>query len=551
MKNYGNLILENFGGFLQENSALFEEASSSVSVLTDQLYYESYTDKLLTGFEESDKAFFKGLFDRQRAVILEEGTTMLGSPEAISYSVTSFPMILDIYAEPLLSKVVTVYPSDKPIMSIPRLKWTAKIMGLDGKTEEIIYFPTATKMVRPGLVDVATPAGKTKVNLFDVASIPAAKKSEYRINKRNFKVTKVTCKVGDGSASDALFSEEVVIITDARGNFEEDLMVSNADGSVTYDFIRIQGTVNFEKGEMTYSFVNMSDDATEQALVISPVSLQVRTRIFGVGNGAGVIKARPEMGNIDINADVEDTFEIENIEEIIQDWKSLYNLDIIAQLKEFVKDQMRLNKDFEIADLLYTNIPAAKRFGHYAEIDFGDVITSTNPRTFADIFKSILPVFIMLQETIRKNTRLEVSYVVTSVRVAAILKSLQEFTMKLAGAVGEMGMSGSIGDFGKLEIVTSFAVEDDYIYLVTKSETLSQSTLVEVTHKPFYVIKEVTNSIARTFIKSRNWIGIVRPEGIGCIKVKGIHGLKLNEAASGTGLKLFGTITAPTVQPGA
>ena len=534
MKN--NLILENFGAYVADNAPIFEDAASSTAVITDDMYFESYTAKLMEGLEEADKSFYNDLFARQRKMILEEGTTMLGSPEAISYAVTSFPMLLDIYAEPLLSKVVTVYPSDKPVMSIPRLKWIAKIIGLDG-SEKTVYFPNATEMVRPGYVTLKT--SKMVDDLFTLAGI-STKRDEFRLNKRNFKVTNIKFDIetvdANGAAIIVSKNEDVILVADARGGFEEDLEV--AEG-----IVRVQGTVNFEKGQVSYGLINVSVDG-----VLVGKELTMRCRIYGVGNGKGVVKARPEQSMIDINADVEDTFEIENIEEIIQDWKSLYNLDIIAQVKDYIKDQMKLNKDYEIAELLETNVPAAKKFGHYAEVDFSTSAqnTGTNPRTFTDIFKNLLPVITMLQEIVRKNTRLEFSYIVTGVKAAAVLKSMQEFTMKLAGSVGEMGMKGSVGDFAKLEIVTSFAVADDLIHLVTKSETLSQCTILEVSHKPFYVIREVTNSINRTFIKSRNWIGIVRSEGIATIKIKGIAGFKFDSISGATsGIEFFGALAAP------
>jgi hypothetical protein len=198
MKN--GLILENFGSYITENSVLFDDALSSTAVITDDMYFESYTAKLLEGFEEADKSFYKSLFERQRNMIIEEGTTMLGSPEAISYSVTSFPMLLDIYAEPLLSKVVTVYPSDKPVMSIPRLKWTAKIIGIDG-TETKVYFPNANQMVRPGYFEAVS----TKVvdNLFTLAGV-TTNIDQFRLNKRNFKITNVKFTVDpDGAGAGA------------------------------------------------------------------------------------------------------------------------------------------------------------------------------------------------------------------------------------------------------------------------------------------------------------------------------------------------------------
>jgi hypothetical protein len=85
---------------------------------------------------------------------------------------------------------------------------------------------------------------------------------------------------------------------------------------------------------------------------------------------------------------------------------------------------------------------------------------------------------------------------------------------------GQTGMSGTAGAFAKLEIVESYAVRPDLVHLVTEAPTLGQSSLVMVMYKPLYIITETTNSIRRTFIKSRTWMGIVRPEGLGTIVFK-------------------------------
>ena len=154
-----NLILENFDMFVKDNYELFEEAETSMSVIKDDMYYDSYTSKLMEGIEESDQKLIKNILDRQRAVLLEESSSLMGTPEAVSYAVTSFPMLIDIYSDPLLSKVISVYPSSKPIMSIPRLKWVTKIIDEQGNIEEY-EFPTATKLIRPGFkqIDVSTAA---------------------------------------------------------------------------------------------------------------------------------------------------------------------------------------------------------------------------------------------------------------------------------------------------------------------------------------------------------------------------------------------------------
>lgn len=537
-----HLILENFNAYITENSELFEEATSAMSIVTDQVTYDSYSNKLLEGFEESEARKIKGLFDRQREVLLEESASLLGSPDAITYAVTSFPMLIDIYSDPLLSKVVSVYPSNVPTMTIPRLKWVSKIIDHLGNVTEV-EFPTSTQQVRNGAVEPIM-VGQS-ANIFKALTIFETR-SQFRLNKRNFKVVQVV--VNDGSTD---LPVDVIAVADARGNFAaEDITVqgdiyvaqlaydaavlsgvalditstlatlnaAKAANVITTTF-KLQGQINFESGDVTWSVINMG------GATVTAVEAKIKLRVMGVGNGKAVVKARPKQDVLDINCDIEDSFEIENIEEVIQDWKSLYNLDIIAQLKSFIKDQIKLNRDFEIADLLESNIPAAKKYGHYREIDLGafGAATNTKPTTVQDIFKNIVPVLIALTEAIRKSTRFEIKYLVTGIDSAAILKSLQSFALKMDKYEGETGFSGESGSIAKLEIITSHAIGNEYIHLIPKSESLAQSTIVEISHKPLYVITETTDSVKRSFVKSRNWIGIVRNEALGVIKLKGYH----------------------------
>jgi len=542
-----NIILENFNTYITENSELFEEATSAMSIVTDQVTYDSYANKLLEGLEESETRKIKALFDRQREALLEESASLLGSPDAITYAVTSFPMLVDIYSDPLLSKVISVFPSNVPTMTIPRLKWISKVIDHKGNVEEY-EFPTATKSIRTGHeVITVSQSGNAFTELFAGVASYSGNHSQFRLNKRNFKVINVVVNAdflaaGGNATQDAAVS--LIAVADARGNFAaEELTVSALEVEVAkradakkptaaettaelaasktvISTFKIQGQINFESGDITWSAISMGGVAT------ASVSIDAKLRIMGVGNGLAVTKARPKQDVLDINCDIEDSFEIENIEEVIQDWKSLYNLDIIAQLKGYVKDQIKLNRDFEIADLLESNIPAAKKYGHYRKIDLSTVggITEANgtkPASVQDIFKNIIPVLIALQEKIRKSTRFEIKYLVTGIDSAAVLKSMQNFAIKFDGYEGETGFSGEMGSFSKLEVITSHAVGDQYIHLIPKSESLAQSSIVEISHKPLYVITETTDSVKRSFIKSRNWIGIVRNEAIGTIELTG------------------------------
>lgn len=503
-QNISKLLTENYASYIKDNSTLFEEAITSAEVIVDDAYYEMYIDKLTEGIEESVVKTIRPLLDRERAMYLEESSSILAEPQAIAYAVASFPMLINIYAEPLLSKVVTIYPSDKPTMSIPRLLWQAKVIDIDG-SYTTVDFPTARQLVRPDYktVDLVT----SNSNLFTLLGTTYGvtfDKSDFRISRRNFRVAKI---VGTTSGD-----TPVSIVADARGNFSGTFVATG-----TTDTYKLQGQISFDSGAVTWSVATISA-ATPDVFT----SLDVKIRVFGNGNGRGVVKSYPKQSMIDVNADVEDSFEVENLEEIIQDWKALYDVNILAELKNHVKDQIKLNRDIEIADLMESNIEFAKTFGHYMEVDLSTFIGSSEvrPASIQDIFKNLIPSLMSLVEIMRRTNNMDVEYIVCGINASVILKSMQEFAIKMDGMTGQSGMSGTTGAFAKLEIVSSYAVSEDLIHLVTGASSLAQSSLVEVLYKPLYIIIETTNSIRRTFIKSRTWIGVVRPEGIGTIRLQ-------------------------------
>lgn len=502
-QNVSNLLLENYDVFIKDHETLFEDAVSTAAVITDDSYFEMYVDKLTDGLEESVVKTIKPMLDRERQMYIEEATSILSSPQAIAYAVASFPMLINIYAEPLLSKVVTVYPYDKPTMSIPRLIWEAKIVDLDGQAQTV-DFPTARQMIRPDYktIDLVTPNS----NIFTLLGTTygmTLNKSDFRLSKRNFRVSNIVATTGGAIP--------VSIVADARGNFAGTFKIGA-------DIYKLQGQVDFDSGDITWSVATISATIADTF-----TSIDVNLRVFGNGNGRGVVKSAPKQTIIDIDADVEDSFEVENLEEVIQDWKALYDVNILAELKNHVKDQIKLNRDFEIADLMAANIESAKVFGHYVELNLASFIAADNvrPASVQDVFKNVVPALVALTEKMRRTNNMDVEYIVCGIDVAVVLKSLQEFAIKMEGMSGQTGMTGATGSFAKLEIVSSYAVQEDLIHLVTGASTLGQSSLVEVLYKPLYIITETTNSIRRTFIKSRTWIGVVRPEGIGTIKLSG------------------------------
>lgn len=504
------------------------------SVFGSATGYANFEATLLEGLTESFDTLecdtLKALLKRQKDVILQESTTVMSSPEAMSFAVASFPMLIDIYAEPMLSKVVTVYPYDKPTLTIPRIKWIAVNVDEYGQTTEYEY-PTATKNLRLNLKTVQMNqsdnvyAGLQRVARLTDPEAPLLSAGEFRISNRNIRITGMKVTTEDAQGVKTTEVVDTFGIIDAKGNFFlDDIQV----GSRTF---RIQGTFVQSNGRFTWGVTDLTPAAISNQLTDSVTfeELTFQFKLFGNGINKAVMRTKPLMSTVEVNCDLEESWEISEIEEILQDWKALWNMDILSLLKDHIKDQMKLNKDAEIADLLYGNIPASKKYGMYREFDLTAFMQSngvgamTRPTNVMDIFKNIYPIFVDLIDQMRKRVKMEPRYIVCGTKAGSILKSLQQFETSLIGQVGEIGQVKGAPAINKFEIIVSDAVEEDLIYLVVKNEQYNLSTILEVTYKPLYVIVETTNSKRRTFIKSRGWIGIVRNEGIATIKVKNFN----------------------------
>lgn len=507
LKNYAHVIEESALDINNNGNELLENI---VDVLSSPTGYMNFKQDLMEGlFESSDEMLrdhISALMDRQQSVIITESTTVMASPEAMSFAVASFPMLIDLYADPLLSKAITVYPYDKPMLTIPRIKWIATIVDEKGVGTDYEY-PTATKSIRANVKNTVVSQND---NLFTRMGIDS---TDFRISQRNARITKASVEVDDGAGNVVAKDIDLFGIFDAKGNFfVDDLEI---DGKT----FRIQGTCTFANGRIVWSSADIS--TTTSSVIVTFKTINVQFKIYGNGIAKAVVKTKPLMSTIEVNCDIEESFEITDIEEVLQDWKALWNLDVLSILKDHVKDQMKLNKDAEIADLLYGNIPAAKKYKLYREFDAASYFTSgeIKPTTIMDIFKNIYPIFIDLVDQMRKRIKMEPKYIICGTKAGSVLKSLQSFETSLVGNSGELGQTRGNPSVNKFEIIVSDAVEEDLIHMVVKNEDYKLATILEVTYKPLYVIVETTNSKKRTFIKSRGWIGIVRNEGIATIKL--------------------------------
>lgn len=212
--------------------------------------------------------------------------------------------------------------------------------------------------------------------------------------------------------------------------------------------------------------------------------------------------------------------------EEMQDYESIFKIDLIQTVSEAIKRQMTLNKDYDLAFFLSAAETQIAALGAANTLNLADYAVAANgftPSNVLDLFKSVIPQLSSLMGIVRKNFLMYPSYMVTGMKTAAILRSLQEMAVSLPDVRGDLGFNGSMAQFSKMKILESTVVADNKIYMSTKapSTNLEKTTIVDLIYKPFYVVEETTDGQTRRFIRSRTMIDVLRAEGLGCLTITG------------------------------
>ena len=84
--------------------------------------FRSYVDALTDGLDVGVRSSAMRVLNRQREMVLSESANVPGSALSFGWTVLSFPILVDIYAEPIVSELANVYPVSSPVASIPRVK---------------------------------------------------------------------------------------------------------------------------------------------------------------------------------------------------------------------------------------------------------------------------------------------------------------------------------------------------------------------------------------------------------------------------------------------
>ena len=101
LRNYQTVLTES-ELVITENVAEKDLLESAFEMIKGPTTFAAFSDGIMEGlFESTDMvgSNITRLLERQRSHILEESTSVASSPEAMSFAVATFPMLVDLYAK--------------------------------------------------------------------------------------------------------------------------------------------------------------------------------------------------------------------------------------------------------------------------------------------------------------------------------------------------------------------------------------------------------------------------------------------------------------------
>jgi len=516
-------LFENYELFLREHASDITSPSDAVKLIADNSMFSSYIDALTEGLTPAIRSNVINVCNRQRQMLLTEAANVPSSMFGFGWTVLSLPILVDIYSEPVISELCNVYTSDSPIVSIPRVRIYASTTGYDGVVTERVI-PTSRQLVRPDFVTKSvTPAVPYNVltNVFPAAGEAA----KFKMNRRYLMVNSlsITCTSSGGAPETQAVT--VNFRPDNRAQILKEFTFKTTDEkTVTATF---QGNINWDSGVVFYNVViNDDGDTHDTDIVIN--SAQFLFRFVPVSSMVGRTKVTPKIEMTDLTIDLNEDFLIDLTQEDIQDYRSIFKIDLARTLSEAIKRQIMLNKDHDLSFFLASAQSDIAANGAAVTLDFAKYTANTSsytPTSAMDIFKNIAPKIAYVTGAIKRNFNMYPSYIVTGLNTAAMLRSLQDMVVSMPNVQGEIGFNGSVAGFLKLKVLESPAIADNDIYMSTKApqNALEQSTILDLVYMPLYIVTEVTDGNARNFVRSRSMLDISRTEGLGYIHCDGLE----------------------------
>jgi len=524
--NLSDMIFENYDSFLKDHDEL-ETPAGAIDMLSSDGAFSAYMTSLTEGLEPYQKAAVMAVCDREREYLLQESIQLGPSASIIGYAVTYFPILTDIYADPVISRLATTYPTGKSIITIPKVELTASVKNTDGTTSKF-PMPRAQYLIRTK-AETLDIIPNTSNNLFELSSgfsTGEVNNTKTRVNQRYFMISTIEVKGDTGGVNDTTTLVSLNIRPDARGQLHKEFQFKDSVGREGVG--TLIGHVDWDSGNVQYSV----SFGTIPAITFMALYCTCKCVYSPKTGDVGRVKVAINISGWDINVDTREDFEIELQTETIQDYRDIYNIDLVRTMSEAIKTQMLLNKDHDLAYFLEANEAEMAYWGAVQNINmasFQDMAAILSPPSIALIFQSVVPRIAMNNRIIHRNFRATPQFLVTGLRTGAMLESMQHWSVNTSSYTqGEGGyINQPSGSMMKQTILTSPAINDNKIYQVYKApgDNLSRAVIIDFVYKPLYIIDEITNSVSRTFVKSRTALEVCAPQAIGVVNVEGLDDL--------------------------
>ncbi len=97
-------LFENYELFIREHADDISTPKGAARMIQDEGMFRSYMDSLTEGLDDHVRESVMGVANRNRECLLTESANVPASAFGSGWTVLSFPILVDIYAEPIIAR---------------------------------------------------------------------------------------------------------------------------------------------------------------------------------------------------------------------------------------------------------------------------------------------------------------------------------------------------------------------------------------------------------------------------------------------------------------
>lgn len=297
-----------------------------------------------------------------------------------------------------------LYPVSSPTLSIPRVRIRSDVIGYDGNIEGSYISPTPHHLIRANFVSATCPIGHS--NLFTLSGVDA---QGVIMNRRYTMIESVRIRAtGDGEPVE--FDVPCSLMPDARDNISGEtarIVFTGPKGSADETIASsVQLSVNFN-----YNTGGITNQATitvnpEATMTYEYVSCTVHMKFTAKNSDKGRVMVSVQNEMQDITIDPTEDFLIALTTEEIQDYRSIFKIDLARTLSEAIKRQILLNKDYDLAYFLKAAEPQIALNNAMFNVNLSNYNTAANaytPNNVYDVMKGVIPYISSAISTVYRN----------------------------------------------------------------------------------------------------------------------------------------------------